>query len=58
MGSVLGSGWRSKKRLGKIEIVRRERYQEMTLDTRVEPIRGLIPTLFLPIRIQIPTRQE
>ena len=43
MGSVLGSRRRSKKRMGEIEIVRRERYQEMELDSRVELIRGLIP---------------
>ena len=43
MGSVLGSKRRSKKRLGKIEIVRRERYEEMELDSRVELIRDLIP---------------
>lgn len=43
MGSVLGCERRRKKRLGKIEIVRRERYQEMELDSRVELIRDLIP---------------
>lgn len=43
MGSVLGSERRRKKRLGKIEIVRRKRYEEMELNSRVELIRGLIP---------------
>ena len=43
MGSVLGSGRRSKKRMGTIEIVGREQYREMELDSRVELIRSLIP---------------
>ena len=45
MGSVLRSVKKRKKsrRLGEVEIIRREEYDELELDSKVETIRALVP---------------
>ena len=45
MGSVLRPVRKIKKsrRLGEVEVIRREEYAEFELDARVEAIRALIP---------------
>ncbi len=43
MGSVLRRVRKRKRCFGKIEVLRREDYEELDLDAKVEAIRGLIP---------------
>jgi len=56
MDSVLGARRKGKKRLGRVKVIRRERYEGMELDARLELIRSLIPLGLMQVQEELDRR--